>query len=141
MARKPIILQNTRIEDIREEWYGKPEKHVWPLWLDDVVTGVCRLDWYGPREQQVPLSTAKLIKVLAELEEISVVSVGELLGYKKRMAERYAKAARIAYPFICRSLDNHAIRTMRYPHVSIVSEAHGLTLNYGVWYPGEATDV
>lgn len=141
MARKPTILYNTRVEEIREEWWGREEKHVWPLWLDDIVSGVCRLDWYGPREEQRPLSTAKLVKVLAELEEISTESVRTLLGGGVRMAQRYAKAARLAYPFVCKSLDDRGIRTMRYPQVSIVSEAHGVALGYGVWYPGRADDI
>lgn len=141
MARKPTILYNERLEEIREEWWGREDKHIWPLWLDDIASGICRLDWYGAREQQVPLSTAKLVKVLSELEEISSESVKALLGGGIQMARKYAKAARLAYPFVCRSLDSRSIRTMHYPKVSIVSEAHGLALGYGVWYPGSAQDV
>ncbi|MNF73327.1 hypothetical protein D3C84_553240 [compost metagenome] len=141
MARRPTVLHNTRTEAIREDWYGREDKHIWPLWLDDIVSGVCRLDWYGDREQQVPLSTTKLIRVLTELEVISSDSVKEILGCGIQMARKYAKAARIAYPFICRSLDDRKIRSMHYPRGSIVSAAHGEALGYGVWYPGSATDV
>lgn len=141
MARPPKILHNTRIDDIREDWFGREHKGVWPLWLDDIVSGVCRLDWYGAREQQVPLSTLKLITVLVELEVITTDSVAALLGLGKRMASKYTQAARIAYPLICRSLDNPSIRSMHYPHTSIVSEAHGIALGYGVWERGSATDV
>lgn len=130
MARKPNILHNTRLEEIREDWYGREAKGVWPLWLDDIVSGICRLDWYGDRQQQVPLSTSKLVRVLTELEEISAENVSQLLKTGKRMAQMYCKAARLAYPFICRSLDNPNIRSMRYPHVSIVSVAHGESLGY-----------
>jgi hypothetical protein len=130
MARKPSILHNTRLEEIREDWYTREHKSVWPLWLDDIVSGVCRLDWYGEREQQVPLSTSKLVRVLTELEEISSENVALLLKCGVQMARKYAKAARLCYPFICRSLDNPSIRSMRYPHVSIVSVAHGEHLGY-----------
>lgn len=130
MARKPTILQNTRIEDIREDWYGREHKGVWPLWLDDIVSGICRLDWYGEREQQVPLSTAKLIRILTELEEISSENVSQLLKTGVRMARKYAQAARIAYPLIVKSLDTPSIRSMRYPHRSLASYDHGVALGY-----------
>lgn len=127
---KRNITLNTHIEEIREAWYGRDEKSVWPLWLDDIVSGICRLDWYGDREQQIPLSTLKLITVLTELEEISTATVGELLGLKDAMARKYSTAARLAYPHIVRSLNDREVTSMKYPQRSIVSVAHGEFLGY-----------
>lgn len=124
MARPAKILTNTLIEEIRWEWEHREEKHIWPLWLDDIVSGVCRLDWYGDRANQTPLSTTKLILILTELEEISTVSVMELLKTSRRMASSYASAARLAYPFIEKSLGNDSIKNIAYPKAKYVSEKH-----------------
>ena len=80
MARKPSVLHNTRMDDIAAEWYGRSDNNVWPLWLDDILSGVSRLDYYGDREQQIPLSTSKLITILVSLETIDAESISALLG-------------------------------------------------------------
>lgn len=129
-GRKPNILCNDIKEEFASEWFGRDEREVWPLWIDDIVSGVARLDWYGERGQQIPLSTSAIILCFATLEEISTESVMELLGIKKRQAERYNKACRLCYPFLKRSLQSEEIKKMRYPQISIVSEEHGLSLGY-----------
>lgn len=130
MARKPIILFNNIKEQFCELWFGRDDFDVWPLWLDDILSGVTRLDWYGQREQQVPLSMSKLIKVFTTLDEISTENIMELLGMKQAMARKYAQAARIAYPLLQRSMNDDRIRSMRYPRTSIVSYEHGVAMGY-----------
>ena len=129
-GRKPNILINDIRKDFCEEWFGRDEPKVWPLWIDDIVSGVARLDWYGEREQQIPLSTSSIIQCFVSLDEISTKSVMELLELGKRQAERYTKACRLCYPSLKRSLDSEQIKKMRYPQISIVSEEHGLHLGY-----------
>lgn len=130
-GRKPNILINGIKEEFASEWFGRDEREVWPLWIDDIVSGVARLDWYGEREQQIPLSTSAIILCFATLDEISTERVMELLGLKERMARKYASACRLCYPFLKRSLQSEEIKRMRYPQISIVSEEHGLSLGYG----------
>lgn len=129
-GRPKTVVLNPMRERIAEEWWGRDEKTVWPLWLDDILYGVARLDWYGDRPNQIPLSTISILKCVSELDEITTDSVMEFLGVKKSQAKLYVKACSLAIPFIERSLDNDEIRGMKYPHTSIVSYEHGLALGY-----------
>lgn len=129
-GRKPNILKNDIRREFCEEWFGRDEPKTWPLWIDDIVSGVARLDWYGEREQQIPLSTTSIIQCFVHLEEISTENVMEILEVGKRQAERYTKACRLCYPFLKRSLESEQIKKMRYPQISIVSVEHGLHLGY-----------
>lgn len=129
-GRKPNVLVNDIREDFCTEWFERDEPAIWPLWIDDIVSGVARLDWYGEREQQIPLSTVSIILCFTTLDEITTDAVMTLLGLKERMARKYAAACRLCYPFLKRSLASHNIKTMRYPQISIVSEEHGLKMGY-----------
>ena len=129
-GRKPNVLVNDLKQEFCEEWFGRDDPSVWPLWIDDIVSGVARLDWYGGREQQIPLSTSSIIQCFIHLDEISTQSVVELLGLKERMARKYASACRLAYPFLKRSLASEQIKKTSYPQVSIVSYEHGIKLGY-----------
>lgn len=129
-GRKPSELINDIRYDICNEWFGRLEKTVWPLWLDDILYGVARLDWYGDREQQIPLSTASILQCFLNLDVISTKSVMELLQLKQRMARKYAAACRIAYPFLKRSLEDDIIKNRVYPHRTLVSYEHGMRLGY-----------
>lgn len=130
MARKPNILINDIKEQMCEHWWGKEDFDIWPLWIDDIVTGVVRLDWYGDRDNQIPLSTSAIIKCFIFLDEISTVSVMELLTIKKSQAKLYVKACTLCYRFLKRSLEDDDILRMRYPKQSIVSEPHGVRMGY-----------
>lgn len=122
-------LNNDIKVDICEDWYSK-ENNIWPLYIDDIVSGVARLDWYGEREQQIPLSTKKIIHCFLWLDTITSKSISELTGLGLKHAEKYERACRIAYPLLKRSINSKAIRSMSYPTSTIVSEAHGLSLDY-----------
>lgn len=129
-GRKPNVLVNDIRQEFCEEWFGRDEHSIWPLWIDDIVSGIARLDWYGEREQQIPLSTYSIIQCFIHLDEISTQTVMELLGLKERMARKYASASRLAYPFLKRSLASEQIKNTRYPQTSIVSYEHGIKLGY-----------
>ena len=127
-GRKPKTLTNDVRRELREAWQEKEDADTWPLFIDDIVSGVARLDWYGEREQQIPLSTKAIIKCFLYLDTISTESVAVLLELGERMARKYSAACRIAYPLLKRSLeegDNRAYRRM-----SIVCESHGMALGY-----------
>jgi len=129
-GRPKTEIQNPRKEEIFWEWQGREEKTMWPLWLDDIAYGVARLDWYGNKHNQIPLSTVNIIRCITTLDAITTESVMELLGLKKTQAKLYVKACSLCLPQIHRSLDNKQIKNMKYPSVTIVSYQHGLSLGY-----------
>lgn len=129
-GRKPIVLVNDIREQICEHWYGRDEPDTWPVWIDDIVSGVARLDWYGDKPNQIPLATTQIIKCFLFLDEISTDTVIELLDMKKSQASLYVKACTLSYRFLRRSLEDKEILRTKYPRQSIVSEEHGLVLGY-----------
>jgi len=129
-GRKPIILINDIQSGVNEEWWGRVDSDTWPLWIDDIVSGVARLDWYGDRDNQIPLSTVNIIKCFLFLPQISTESVMELLDIGKSQAKLYVKACTLCYPHFNRSLENEDIKLRKYPRRSIVSEAHGTRMGY-----------
>lgn len=131
-GRKPIILVNDIKERFTEEWWGREDLDMWPLWIDDVVSGVARLDWYGDRPNQIPLATTNIIKCFVFLDEISTENIMKLLEYKKSQAKLYLKACQLCYPFFKRSLENKETLNTRYRRESIVSYEQGLKYHYDV---------
>lgn len=129
-GRKPIVLVNDIKDDFYEHWYGKDEPDTWPVWIDDIVSGIARLDWYGDKPNQIPLSTLSVIKCFLFLREISTDTVMELLEMKKSQASLYVKACTLCYRFLKRSLEDKGVLSMKYPRQSIVSEEQGLMLGY-----------
>lgn len=131
---KPKPMQNEIRQQFIEHWYGKDEGDTWPVWIDDIVSGVARLDWYGDREQQIPLATTKIIKCYLWLEEFTTENIMELLEAGRKMAQRYLKACQLCYPFFKKSLANFNIWSMHYPRQSIVSVQQGLDLGYSPYH-------
>lgn len=129
-GRKPIVLVNDIREQICEHWYGRDEPDTWPVWIDDIVSGIARLDWYGDKPNQIPLATTHIIKCFLFLDEISTESVMELLEFKKSQAKLYVKACTLCYRFLKRSLEDKEILRVKYPRQSIVSEQQGINLGY-----------
>lgn len=129
-GRKPIVLVNDIKRDFCEHWHGRDEPDTWPLWIDDIVSGVARLDWYGDKPNQIPLATSHIIKCFLFLDEISTESVIELLGIKKSQATLYVKACTLSYRFIKKSLEDKPTTSMKYPRQSIVCEQQGINFGY-----------
>lgn len=91
-------------------------KHTpWPLWIDDVLAGVCRLDWYRADERSIPLSATNLIQIFSTLPVITVYDISHLLVLGERQARRYMKACELAYPYLERGFMDDDIYLMRYP--------------------------
>lgn len=131
-GRKPTLLINNIRDRFCEEWFGRPERDVWPLWLDDIVSGVARLDWYGDKDNQIPLSTLNIINCFVFLDEITTDTVMNLLNIKKSQAKLYVKACCLCYPFFSRCLDDEETLRTRYPRKSIVCYEQGMKYHYNV---------
>jgi len=129
-GRKPVVLVNDIKEEFCEHWYGKDEPDTWPVWIDDIVSGIARLDWYGDKPNQIPLATTNIIKCFIFLDEISTDNVMNLLDLKKSQAKLYVKACTLCYRFLKRSLEDIEILRVKYPRQSIVSEQQGIDLGY-----------
>lgn len=134
MARLPNVVENTVKQIVWEAMSERDNMEVWPLWLDDILYGVARLDWYGNRDNQRPLSTTLIIKCLSNLDTITTESVMELLDYKKSQAKLYVKACSLCINFILKSHNKIEVTSMRYPYVSIVSPEHGVARGYNKGY-------
>lgn len=91
----------------------------WPLWLDDAVSGVARLDWYGEREGQKALSTRKIVLCFALLETVNTSTISHLLKVEKRQAARYYKACELLHERLVDNFCDTSIKSMRYPAVFI----------------------
>lgn len=135
-GRKPIVLVNDIKRDFCDHWYGRDEPDTWPVWIDDIVSGVARLDWYGDKLNQIPLSTTQIIKCFLFLDEISTENIMELLEFKKSQAKLYVKACTLCYRFLKRSLEDKEILRVKYPRQSIVCEQQGI--EYGYDYQNKA---
>lgn len=129
-GRKPVILINDIREQMCDEWWGREDSDTWPLWIDDIVSGVARLNWYGDKEQQIPLSTVNIIKCFLFLPEISTDTVMEFLELKKSQAKLYVKACTLCYPWLKKCLSDEGVLRTKYPRRSIVCEEHGIHLGY-----------
>lgn len=130
MGRKANILINDIKEDFSEQWYGREDFDMWPLWIDDIVSGVARLNWYGDRDNQRPLSTVSIIKCFLCLDEISTANIMELLVLKKSQAKLYMKACSLCYPFFVRALNDNSIKKMKYNRQSIATTDQGYLMRY-----------
>jgi hypothetical protein len=81
-----------------EQWDG------YPLWLDDVLQGVARLDWYRPKGRSIPLSVKKMVRLLDALPVITTSHVAALLLVEERQASRYVAAISLAMPFLIKGM-------------------------------------
>lgn len=116
-GRKPASFCNCILPEIQEIRYIDEES--WPLWVDDALSGVSRLDWYRVGERSVPLSKAKILQCFACLEEINGSTISHLLNVGKVQASRYMKACELLHQRLIDNFCDDSIRSMRYPAVFI----------------------
>lgn len=116
-GRKPASFCNCILPEIQEIRYIDEES--WPLWVDDALSGVARLDWYRVGERSVPLSKASILKCFACLEEINASTISHLLNIGERQAQRYMKACQALHERLVDNFCDDGIRSMRYPAVFI----------------------
>jgi hypothetical protein len=116
-GRKPASFCNCILSEIQEIRYLDEES--WPLWVDDALSGVSRLDWYDRSERSIPLSKADILRCFACLEEINGSTISHLLNIGKRQALRYMKACELLHERLIDNFCNDDVRSMRYPAVFI----------------------
>jgi hypothetical protein len=116
-GRKPASFRNCIQPEIQQIRYMDEE--AWPLWVDDAVSGVSRLDWYREGERNVPLSTKNIMQCFACLEDINGSTISHLLNIGKRQALRYYKACEILHQRLIDNYCDDEIRCTRYPAVFI----------------------
>lgn len=93
----------------------------WPLWVDDVLSGIARLDWYSvkPSRRDAPLSVRNILKCFAYLDNIDVYGISHLLHLGKRQAQVYMKACELAHKFLIDGFCDDSVRSLHYPEVFI----------------------
>lgn len=113
----PVVIQNPLQPEMLDVLHSGEDN--WPLWVDDVIQGIARLDWYRQGERSVPLSGKKIVQCLAYLNEIGAFEVSHLLQIGKRQSTRYVKACELAIPRLLEGYCNDKVRCMRYPDVFV----------------------
>lgn len=98
-GRKPKLIVNPFYGFIGPQTYWAP----YPEFAMDIIEGVARLDWYGEREQQLPLSVAKINYILGTLPVITNEAVEDFLQLGERQARRYVKAVELIIPWMMKS--------------------------------------
>jgi hypothetical protein len=114
---KPASFENCIQSEMTDIVYDHEDN--WPLWIDDAVSGVARLDWYGDRDEQIPLSKKKILLCFALLETINTSTISHLLKIERRHAARYFKACDLLHEILIDNFCNDDVRLMRYPAVFI----------------------
>lgn len=114
---QPSSFPNCVQPEMTEVLYGGEDS--WPLWVDDIVYGVARLDWYGDREEQRPLSAKKIIQCFALLESIDASKISHLLHVGKRQAQRYYKACELLHQRLIDGYCDNGVHSLHYPEVFI----------------------
>ena len=116
-GRKPKQLHNKLLpvfQDLRLELF-EDDGNTWPLWIDDVLSGISRLDWYRQGERSVPLSTGSLKTIFESLEYIDSVSIADLLSLGERQSRRYMQASTLCYKYLLAGYGNPDVLTRKYP--------------------------
>lgn len=114
---KPLVIENCIQQEMLDVLHAGEES--WPLWVDDILSGVSRLDWYRPEERSVPLSVRNIIKCFAYLDKIDTYSISHLLHVGKRQSTRYLKACELCHEKLIDAYCNDAVRSLHYPQVFI----------------------
>lgn len=113
-GRKPASFVNTILPECLDVLYAGEEN--WPLWADDILAGISRLDWRNQQHREVPLSARKILQCLAHLETINTYSISHLIHVDERSAQRYYNACELAQTHMIRSFcEEHK----KYPEVFI----------------------
>lgn len=100
----------------------------YPYFAQEIVEGIARLDWHdrpiGKGGSPKPLSVRSLMVILEEAEEVTTERVAEIIGTKKRQAQRYVKAIELAMPFLMKSRPKRLIFEMELPEDEFVNAAY-----------------
>lgn len=116
-GKKPLSIENAVLPEMLEVLHAGEDN--WPLWVDDVVQGIARLDWYRQGSRSVPLSGKKIVQCFAYLSTIDVYQISRLLQVGERQARRYLKACELAHDRLIAGYCTDSIRLMKYPDVFV----------------------
>ncbi|MFJ2523551.1 helix-turn-helix domain-containing protein [Pseudomonas capeferrum] len=107
VERKPKGNRGPKPKLIVNPFFGFIGPHTcwapYPEFAMDIIEGIARLDWYGERQQQLPLSVAKINYILGTLPVITNEAVEDLLQLGDRQARRYVKAVELIIPWMMKS--------------------------------------
>ena len=99
-GRKPKVVSN-KYCDYFADFSNRSLDDLDPR-VENVLVGVCRLNWYRKSGKQLPLSLRKLVYVLGKFDEITADKISWLLDVGERQSQRYLKACGLALEFIDR---------------------------------------
>ena len=116
LGRPAVSIQNCIQPEMLEVLHEGDDN--WPLWVDDVVQGIARLDWYRTG-YNVPLSTKNILRCFAYLDVIDAYQISHLLGIGLRQAQVYLKACSLAHEKLLDGYCNDEVRSLHYPDVFI----------------------
>lgn len=103
-GRKPRSIDNPLFGVVSLLSNTDGPHHGYPLWIDDVLQGIARLNWYRPIGHSIPLSVKRLARILYSLPTISTASITTLLLLEERQARRYMTAIELAMPHLIRGM-------------------------------------
>ena len=116
-GRKPSSFANCVQPETLEVFRDGEEQ--WPLWIDDVLSGIARLDWYRPTERSIPLSAKNILKCFALLDTINASLISHLLNVEKRLAQYYFKACELAHQRLIDGYCTDDVQSTKYPETFI----------------------
>lgn len=116
-GRKPSSFVNIVAPECRDVLFAGEEN--WPLWVDDVLAGVCRLDWRSNGEREVPLSATKTLICLAMLETVDTYQISHLVHVDESSARRYYRACELAHKYLVAGFCNDKVRYLSYAEVFV----------------------
>jgi len=117
LGRKPLSIANAVQPEMLEVLYAGEDS--WPLWVDDICSGVARLDWYRQGERSVPLSKKKIVQCFAMLDVIDSYGISHLLRVGERQAQRYLKACELLHWRLIDGYCTPEVHSLHYPEVFI----------------------
>lgn len=119
-GRPPKTHDNRRVQAALVPWYihggsvvddpGDGDEHPASLtgmsWLDDIITGVSRMQTEGQKSTR-PLDRRLILRILLRCPTIGSASVWAVAGrdYEKAQTDRYTAAARVASKGVAMELD------------------------------------
>lgn len=116
LGRTPTSIPNCIQPEMLEVLHEGEDN--WPLWVDDVIQGIARLDWYR-NGHNTPLSTKNIVRCFAYLDTIDSYQISHLLGLGIRQAQVYLKACQLAHEKLVDGYCDDRIRSLHYPDVFI----------------------
>jgi len=75
--------------------------------VSDIIAGVCRLDHYGQKQRNTPLSQNRVYNILKCMPEIYTEEIQNMTKLSQRQSQRYLKAIKIILVKLEEHFDEH----------------------------------